>query len=241
MSSSLSLGPTLLCLEPVDQNGVLTPAVHPIDIPSLPSIIWTTTPSSLVALSTSGPALFMPPWVSTPATAPIYTVPSSMMLLAPSADAPAHTVEPFPFQGPQLHIDFPYQAPPPISIPIPDLGALTQAALAAPPTNLMPEVETEQERRLKKMEEAIEALQASDSCLDSGDGNWNLFPGMWLPPKINAVNPGCPIAQQYSVNYTLAPPATSAHAPPPMQYKQQYPAQPICYSASPAYPLPRIP
>ncbi|PKI77279.1 hypothetical protein CRG98_002348, partial [Punica granatum] len=34
------------------------------------------------------------------------------------------------------------------------------------------------------MEETIRALQIGTSCLDFGDNDWNLFPGMLLPPKI---------------------------------------------------------
>ncbi|PKI59725.1 hypothetical protein CRG98_019901 [Punica granatum] len=90
------------------------------------------------------------------------------------------------------------------------------------------------------MEKAIEALQVGESRLDSGDGNGDLFPGIRLPPKINAVNLRCPVAQQYSVN-TLTPPTAWACAPPLMQYQQQYQAGSFYYSASLAYPSPRIP
>ncbi|PKI11387.1 hypothetical protein CRG98_049529, partial [Punica granatum] len=58
------------------------------------------------------------------------------------------------------------------------------AAPRAPPTNFLLETRTEQEQRLKKLEENIRALQSSGSRLDAGDGNWSLFPGMQLPPKI---------------------------------------------------------
>ncbi|PKI68890.1 hypothetical protein CRG98_010745 [Punica granatum] len=80
-------------------------------------------------------------------------------------------------------------------------------------------------------------FDAGESRLDSGDGNRNLFPGMRLPPNINAVNPRCLVAQQYLVNYTLTPLTAWARAPPPMQYQ----AEPFYYLASPAYPSPRIP
>ncbi|PKI55789.1 hypothetical protein CRG98_023817 [Punica granatum] len=40
------------------------------------------------------------------------------------------------------------------------------------------------EQRLKKLEENIRALQSGGSRLDAGDGDWSLFPGMQLPPKI---------------------------------------------------------
>ncbi|PKI39932.1 hypothetical protein CRG98_039676 [Punica granatum] len=79
---------------------------------------------------------------------------------------------------------FSYPALPPLNIPIPEPGTPTQAVPTAPPTNFLPETGTEQEQRLKKMEENIKALQSSGSCLDTGDGDWSLFPGMHLPPKI---------------------------------------------------------
>ncbi|PKI59084.1 hypothetical protein CRG98_020539 [Punica granatum] len=131
-TSPSGIGPTVdlipwvlptLVLENIEAlaSTMYVPAVHPIDIPSPPSAVPAAAPSSLVALSTSGPALFMPPYVSMPAMAPIYTIPPPMIMLAPSAPAPA---------------------PPPTSIPVPDLSAPTQAALVAPPTNLLPEMET---------------------------------------------------------------------------------------------------
>ncbi|PKI69671.1 hypothetical protein CRG98_009942 [Punica granatum] len=45
-----------------------------------------------------------------------------------------------------------------------------------------------EERRMKRMEETIRALQAGTSRLDFGDSDWNLFPGMLLPPKIKIPN-----------------------------------------------------
>ncbi|PKI34662.1 hypothetical protein CRG98_044948 [Punica granatum] len=43
--------------------------------------------------------------------------------------------------------------------------------------------DTEQERRLKRMEETIRALQANDARPDAHYGDYSLFPGMRLPPK----------------------------------------------------------
>ncbi|PKI67489.1 hypothetical protein CRG98_012073 [Punica granatum] len=40
------------------------------------------------------------------------------------------------------------------------------------------------EQRLKKLEENVRALQSGGSRLKAGDGDWSLFPGMQLPPKI---------------------------------------------------------
>ncbi|PKI49823.1 hypothetical protein CRG98_029800 [Punica granatum] len=51
---------------------------------------------------------------------------------------------------------------------------------------------------------------------------------------VNAVKSGRQAPQQYSINYTPAPPATQAYAPPPMHYQQQLPAQQVYYFASPA-------
>ncbi|PKI41740.1 hypothetical protein CRG98_037873 [Punica granatum] len=51
--------------------------------------------------------------------------------------------------------------------------------------------------------------------------------------SVNAVNPGHPGSQQYSVKFTPTPPATSAYAPPIVQYQPQHPAQPVYYSALP--------
>ncbi|PKI73461.1 hypothetical protein CRG98_006148 [Punica granatum] len=52
--------------------------------------------------------------------------------------------------------------------------------------------------------------------------------------SVNAVNSGCQATQQYSINYTPAPPATQAYAPPPTHYQQQLPAQQVYYSTPPA-------
>ncbi|PKI56694.1 hypothetical protein CRG98_022910 [Punica granatum] len=74
----------------------------------------------------------------------------------------------------------------PVDIPPSELGMPTQVALAAPPTNIPPEAETEWERRMRRMEETIRALQPGTSRLDYGGFNWNLFPSMRLPPKIKS-------------------------------------------------------
>ncbi|XP_031392070.1 uncharacterized protein LOC116204132 [Punica granatum] len=103
---------------------------------------------------------------------------------ASNAPIPAHTTEPFPHQAPQPHISFPYQAPPPINVTFSEPGTLTQAAPRAPPTNFFPETETEQERRMKRMEETIRALQASDPRHSTSYLDSTLFPGMQLPAKV---------------------------------------------------------
>ncbi|PKI65856.1 hypothetical protein CRG98_013760 [Punica granatum] len=62
----------------------------------------------------------------------------------------------------------------------------TQAVAApeAPPTYIIPAAEIEQERRMKRMEEMMKALQESDSRYDTSYLDLNLFPDMRLPPKI---------------------------------------------------------
>ncbi|PKI76952.1 hypothetical protein CRG98_002662 [Punica granatum] len=63
--------------------------------------------------------------------------------------------------------------------------------LTADPTPWVPqtqapenvEADAEQERRLKRMEETIRALQASDARPDARYGDCSLFLGMRLPPK----------------------------------------------------------
>ncbi|XP_031378317.1 uncharacterized protein LOC116193708 [Punica granatum] len=107
-----------------------------------------------------------------------------MVFPAQSPHAPAHTSEPLPFQAPQPHTSFSYPTLPPLNIPIPEPGTPTQAIPIAPPTNFLSEMGTEQEQRLKKMEENIKALQSGGPRLDADDCDWSLFPGMWLPPKI---------------------------------------------------------
>ncbi|XP_031392154.1 uncharacterized protein LOC116204216 [Punica granatum] len=56
-----------------------------------------------------------------------------------------------------------YQVPPPLNNLPPEPGTPTQAAPPAPLINFLPKTETEQERRMKKMEETIRALQAGNS------------------------------------------------------------------------------
>ncbi|PKI71141.1 hypothetical protein CRG98_008439 [Punica granatum] len=113
---------------------------------------------------------------------------------APAMHAPAvHSVNIPPPSAmlsaavPPLSLDPTMLAPQPMSIPAsaPIYAAPPpMAAFAALPTNCPPETEAEQEQRLKKMEENIRALQSGGSRLDTGYGDWSLFPGMRLSPKI---------------------------------------------------------
>ncbi|XP_031375657.1 uncharacterized protein LOC116190138 [Punica granatum] len=165
-------------------EGIEAPAIHapaglPANVPP-PSV---TLPAA-IPLPPSNPTTLVPPPMSIPVPAPVYAAPPPMVFPAQSPHAPAHTAEPVPFQAPQPHISFSYPTLPPLNIPIPEPGTPTQAVPIAPPTNFLPEMGTEQEQRLKKMEENIKALQSGGPRLDAGDCDWSLFPGMRLPPKI---------------------------------------------------------
>ncbi|PKI78866.1 hypothetical protein CRG98_000727 [Punica granatum] len=125
--------------------------------------------------------LTLPP-LTIPTRPPIYTVPPPTVPPVVITQVPAPTAEHFSFQAPQPQMSFPYQAPPPLNIPPTEQGTPTHAAPAVLLTNIP--LENEQEKRMKRMEETIQALQVGTSCPDFGDSDWNLFPGMMLPPKI---------------------------------------------------------
>ncbi|PKI44259.1 hypothetical protein CRG98_035333 [Punica granatum] len=169
----------IIALEGIEAPAMHEPAGHPANVPP-PSV----TLSAAIPPPPSDPTTFALPPMSIPVPAPIYAAPPPMVFPAPNPHAPAHTSEPFSFQAPPPHVSFSYLAPPPINIHTSEPGTPTQTALAAPLTNLLPETETEQEQRLKRLEENIRALQADNSHPDAGDGDWSLFPGMRLPPKI---------------------------------------------------------
>ncbi|PKI65574.1 hypothetical protein CRG98_014074 [Punica granatum] len=59
--------------------------------------------------------------------------------------------------------------------------------------------------------------------------------------SVNAVNPAHPTPQQYSMNFTSAPPVVPPYAPHAPQYRPQPPTQPIYYSALPPSPPSTIP
>ncbi|PKI59965.1 hypothetical protein CRG98_019632, partial [Punica granatum] len=56
----------------------------------------------------------------------------------------------------------------------------------------------------------------------------------------NTVNAAQQAPQQYSMNYTAAPPVAPSYAPHAPQYRPQPPTQPIYYSALPPPPLPTV-
>ncbi|PKI42338.1 hypothetical protein CRG98_037257 [Punica granatum] len=77
-----------------------------------------------------------------------------------------------------------FHAGPSCSLYIPSVdGTPTHTAQVASPTHFFPEADAEQELRIKRMEETIRALQASDTRPDARYGDCSLFPGMRLPSK----------------------------------------------------------
>ncbi|XP_031378403.1 pollen-specific leucine-rich repeat extensin-like protein 1 [Punica granatum] len=164
------------------------PAIHPVDSGHPQSTIPATVSLPPMTIPVPDPVMFAPPPVFAPAPTTVYTALPPMGFPASSAPAPAHTTEPFPYQAPQPHISLPYQAPPPINVTFSEPGMPIQAAPRAPPTNFFPETETEQERRMKKMEVTIRALQASDPRHNTSYIDSTLFSGMQLPAKVKVPN-----------------------------------------------------
>ncbi|XP_031402572.1 pollen-specific leucine-rich repeat extensin-like protein 1 [Punica granatum] len=158
---------------------------HPFTSPFPPPPAPTAVPLPQAAFLTSDQVLSAPPPISLPAPAAAYTIPPPTIFPAPSAPAPTRPqVADLPSYPPlQLHINFSYQARPPINTTFLEPGTPTHAAQVASPTHFFPEADAEQERRLKRMEETIRALQASDTRPDARYGDCSLFLGMQLPPK----------------------------------------------------------
>ncbi|PKI59188.1 hypothetical protein CRG98_020417 [Punica granatum] len=140
----------------------------------------------------SGPTHVMSalPPVSKSAPAMAYTVPPPTVFLASTAPAPTHlqATELPPHPSLQPHAGLSYQAPPPINTTFHEPGTPTHAAQLASSMHFFPEADAEQERRLKRMEETIRALQAGDARPDAGHGDGSLFPDMRLPPKFKSRN-----------------------------------------------------
>ncbi|PKI48813.1 hypothetical protein CRG98_030790, partial [Punica granatum] len=159
-----------------------TSVVHPFTSPYPPPQAPTAVPLPPATFLSSKHILSAPPPVSIPAPAVAYTAPS-MVFLTSNAPAPTHlqATELPPY--PQPHAGFSHQAPPPINTTFHEPGTPTHAAQFASPTHFLPEADAEPERRLKRMEEMIRALQASDARPDARYGDCSLFPGMRLPPK----------------------------------------------------------
>ncbi|OWM76994.1 hypothetical protein CDL15_Pgr011719 [Punica granatum] len=138
-------------------------------------------PPPFTPAATFDQGMSVPQLALIPVPAPVYTAPPPIIT---SAFAPAHTAESVPYQAPQPNIGLPHQAPPPLNITFSEPGTPTQAAPLAPPINFPPEEETEQERRVRKLEEMVKALQAKEIRVDSSFVDWGLFPSMRLPPRI---------------------------------------------------------
>ncbi|PKI36567.1 hypothetical protein CRG98_043042, partial [Punica granatum] len=136
-----------------------TSMAQPFTSPYPPPPAPTAVPLPSATFLSSEQVLPAPPPVSIPGPAMAYTAP------------------------PQPHAGFSYQAPPPINTTFHEPGTPTHAAQFASPTHFFPEADAEQERRLKRMEETIWALQAGDARPDARYGDCSLFPGMRLPPK----------------------------------------------------------
>ncbi|PKI75684.1 hypothetical protein CRG98_003944 [Punica granatum] len=144
---------------------VNAPAALPVNnLPAPPSFSYL---ANLPVVTPIPPATMLEP--------PMPVPPSISTLLLTLLNLP-HTTQP--------HIGLSYQAPPPINIAYSVPGTPSHAAPRVPLINFLPETGTEQEQRLKKLEENTRAFQSGDSRLDAGDGDWSLFPGMQLPPKI---------------------------------------------------------
>ncbi|XP_031393591.1 proline-rich protein 36-like [Punica granatum] len=164
------------------------PTVHPISDPLLLPPAPTAVPLPPAAFLSTDLAMHALPPLTLPMRPPIYTVPPPTVPPVINAQAPVSTMDQFPFQAPQPQICFSYPALPPPNILPTEPSMPTQAAPPAPPINFLSETETEQERRMKKMEETIKALQAGSSRLDYSNSDWNIFPGMRLPPKIKILD-----------------------------------------------------
>ncbi|XP_031387174.1 extensin-like [Punica granatum] len=138
---------------------------HPFTSPYPPPPAPTTVPLPPATFLSSEQALSAHPPISIPVPAAAYTVPPPMVFPVSSAPVSTHpqAAELPPYPSFQPHVGLSYQAPPPINTTFLELGTPTRAVQFASPTHFFPEADAEQERRLKRMEETIRALQASDA------------------------------------------------------------------------------
>ncbi|PKI59082.1 hypothetical protein CRG98_020537 [Punica granatum] len=221
------------------------PAVHPVSDPLPPQHAPTSMPLPPAAfLSMDSAMLILSPF-TIPAQPPIYTVPPPPVPPVVLAQGSAPTADHFPFQALQPQMSFPYQAPPPLNIPHTKPGTPTQAVPIAPPTNIPPE--NEQERRMRRMEETIHALQADGKKLDMGiklgriegstskrerEASKKQTAGTSKRTKdaiVSAINPGHQPPQQFPVNYAPVPSAPQAYAR-PVHYAPPFQPQQAFYS-----------
>ncbi|PKI73163.1 hypothetical protein CRG98_006450, partial [Punica granatum] len=131
-----------------------TSTVHPFTSQLPPPPAPSVVPLPPVTFLSSEHILSAPPPVSIPAPAMAYTVPPPMVFQASTGPASTH------FQATELP-------------PYPSLQPHAGLSYQAPPP----------ERRLKRMEETIRALQAGDARPDARHGDGSLFPDTRLPPK----------------------------------------------------------
>ncbi|XP_031398525.1 extensin-like [Punica granatum] len=134
------------------------PTVHPISDSLPPPPAPTAVPLSPAAFLSADSTMHTLPPLTVSMHPPIYTVPPPTVPPVVLAQAPAPMADHFPFQALQPQTSFPYQALPPLNIPPTQPGMPNQVAPPALPTNIP--FENEQERRMKRMEETIRALQA---------------------------------------------------------------------------------
>ncbi|PKI55633.1 hypothetical protein CRG98_023944 [Punica granatum] len=141
----------------------------------------------------------IPPLARGPTVDPVPWVPPTHASKGDIAAAPAPAIipvpAPHPKHAPAIHlVDFGHPQStipatvslPPMTIPVPirPCSHHLPSTPRAPPTNFFPETETEQKRRMKKIEETIRALQASDPRHSTSYLDSSLFPGMQLPLKV---------------------------------------------------------
>ncbi|XP_031393300.1 proline-rich extensin-like protein EPR1 [Punica granatum] len=158
------------------------PEVYPAV--ALPITLSATFPHPPMTVPIIDPAMLALPPMPVSATNLIYIAPMPTVFPATSTHAPAPITEPFPFLAPQPQISLPHRTPSILNIPYYNPGVQVVVAPEAPPTYILPTAETEQECRMKRMEEMMKALQESDSRYDASYLDLNLFPDMRLPPKI---------------------------------------------------------
>ncbi|PKI49985.1 hypothetical protein CRG98_029623 [Punica granatum] len=120
------------------------------------------------------------PYPSPPAPTAVPLLPAAFLTSDQVLSAPPPVSMPAPAMAYTIP---PPTAPPPINTTFHESGTPIHAAQFASPTHFFPEADTEQERRLKRMEETIRALQANDVRPDARYGDCSLFPGIRLPLK----------------------------------------------------------
>ncbi|PKI34996.1 hypothetical protein CRG98_044612 [Punica granatum] len=166
---------------PTLHTSVAQPFTNPYPPPSAPTAV----PLPPATFLTSDQVLSAPPPVSMPAPAAAYTVPPPTIFPTSGAPAPIHfqTTEFSPYSSLQPHAGLSDPVPPPKNTTFHEPGTPAHAAQFASPMHFFSEADAERERRLKRMEETIRALQANDARPEARYGDCSLFPGMRLPPK----------------------------------------------------------